>query len=75
VVFGLMTTTNAVSPGVSGGEVLTSLITFTLLYGVLAVIEIGLLLHFIRRGADPFAEPPDPGREDHDADAPLAFAY
>jgi len=75
VVFGLMTTTNAVSPGVSGGEVLTSLITFTLLYGVLAVIEIGLMLHFIRRGADPFAEPPDPGREDHDADAPLAFAY
>ena len=39
---------------------LTSLIAFTLLYGVLAVIEIGLMLHYIKRGADPFEEPPNP---------------
>jgi cytochrome bd ubiquinol oxidase subunit I len=74
VVFGLMTTPNAVSPGVGAGEVLTSVITFTLLYGVLAVIEIGLMLHYIKRGADPFEEPPDPKLGETD-DKPLAFAY
>ena len=74
VVFGLMTTPNAVSPGVSAGEVLTSLITYTLLYGVLAVIEIGLMLHYVRLGADPFEEPPDPKLGETD-DKPLAFAY
>jgi cytochrome d ubiquinol oxidase subunit I len=73
-VFGLMTTASAVSPGVSAGEVLTSLITFTLLYGVLAVIEIGLLLHYIKRGADPFEEPPNP-RLGEPSDQPLAYAY
>ncbi|QNN52237.1 cytochrome ubiquinol oxidase subunit I [Nocardioides mesophilus] len=73
-VFGLMTTANAVSPGVSPGEALTSLIALTLLYGVLAVIEVGLMLHFIRKGADPFVEPPSPtlGRP---SDEPLTFAY
>ena len=74
VVFGRMTTPNAVSPGVSTGEVLTSVITYTLLYGVLAVIEIGLMLHFIKRGADSFEEPPDPRLGESD-DEPLAFAY
>jgi cytochrome d ubiquinol oxidase subunit I len=73
-VFGLMTTASAVSPGVSAGEVLTSLITFTLLYGVLAVIEIGLLLHYIKRGADPFEEPPNPTLGEP-GDQPLAYAY
>ncbi len=73
-VFGLMTTASAVSPGVSAGEVLTSLITFTLLYGVLAVIEIGLLLHYIKRGADPFEEPPNP-KLGEPGDQPLAYAY
>ena len=73
-VFGLMTTASAVSPGVSAGEVLTSLITFTLLYGVLAVIEIGLILHYIKRGADPFEEPPNP-RLGEPGDQPLAYAY
>jgi cytochrome d ubiquinol oxidase subunit I len=71
-VFGLMTTANAVSPGVSAGEVWTSLIAFTLLYGVLAVIEIGLVLRTIRAGA-PEVEPPGP---DVDSDSrPLAYAY
>jgi cytochrome d ubiquinol oxidase subunit I len=73
-VFGLMTTEHGVSPGVSTGEVLTSLIAFTLLYGVLAVVEVRLLLTYIHRGADELPEP----RTDDDAsdpDKPLAFAY
>ncbi|MEQ6902532.1 cytochrome ubiquinol oxidase subunit I [Nocardioides sp. YIM 152588] len=73
-VFGLMTTESAVSPGVSAGEVLTSLIVFTLLYGALAVVEVKLMLTYIRKGAEPFQEPQV--RDDHnDPDRPLAFAY
>ncbi|MCM0619992.1 cytochrome ubiquinol oxidase subunit I [Nocardioides bruguierae] len=73
-VFGLMTVDNAVSPTVSAGEVLTSLIVFTLLYGVLAVVELKLMFSAIAHGADDFAEPVVRD-DDHDPDRPLAFAY
>jgi cytochrome d ubiquinol oxidase subunit I len=73
-VFGLMTTTNAVSPGVGAAQVLTSVITYTLVYAVLAVIEVSLLLTYIKRGADPFVEPPDPILSEQ-SDEPLTFAY
>ena len=49
------------------------MIGFTLLYGILAVIEVKLLLRFIGKGlpdANPPAEEPD-----DDPNAPLAFAY
>jgi len=72
-VFGLLTTAHSVSPGVSTAEVVTSLSVFTLLYGALAVIEIGLILRFVRKGADPFEEPQL--RDDTDLDRPLAHAY
>jgi cytochrome bd ubiquinol oxidase subunit I len=49
VVYGQMKTAAGVSD-VSGGEVLTSLIVLTGLYGVLAVIEVGLLLKYIKAG-------------------------
>lgn len=72
VVFGLMPTAAGVSPSVSSAQVWTSMLGFTLLYGVLAVIEVKLLLHFIRKGL-PEANPPQ--QFDDDSDAPLAFAY
>jgi cytochrome d ubiquinol oxidase subunit I len=72
VVFGLMTTVNGVSPGVSTAQVVTSLVVLTLLYGVLAMIEVRLMLTYIRRGAEK-VEPPGTGEPD--ADRPLAFAY
>jgi cytochrome d ubiquinol oxidase subunit I len=72
-VFGVMTTKTGVSPGVSAGEVWTSLITLTLLYAVLAVIEMKLLLRAIANGAPAFEEPVDPA--DRDENAPLVFAY
>jgi cytochrome bd ubiquinol oxidase subunit I len=72
VVFGLMTTINGVSPGVSTAQVVTSLVVLTLLYGVLALIEVRLMLTYIRRGAEP-VEPPSSG--DANSDRPLAFAY
>ena len=71
-VFGLMTTASAVSPGVGAGEVLTSLVSFTLLYGVLAVVEIGLILRTVRAGAA--AAPVDDPTLDP-ADRPLVHAY
>ncbi len=73
IVFGLMTTASGVSPSVSAGEVWTSLIIFTLLYGVLAIVETKLLLAFIAVGAPDFEEPVDPA--DRDENAPLVFAY
>ena len=76
VVFGLMTTQAGVSPGVSTFEAWVGLISLTVLYGVLAVVEVGLLAKYIKRGADPFAEPPDvPVGGDSDSDRPMAFAY
>jgi cytochrome d ubiquinol oxidase subunit I len=73
-VFGLMTTATAVSPGVSVGEAWTSVITLTLVYAVLMVIEVGLMMRYIRKGADPFEEPPTP-KLGEQSDEPLTFAY
>ncbi|GAA0522369.1 cytochrome ubiquinol oxidase subunit I [Paractinoplanes deccanensis] len=70
-VFGLFRTSESVSPSVSTGEAATSLITLTLLYGVLAVVEAGLFVKYARAGAP---EIPPPSGSD-DADRPLAFAY
>ncbi len=50
LVFSLMKTADGVSPGVTGLEVLVSLIGFTLIYGVLAVVELRILLQAIRKG-------------------------
>lgn len=71
VVFGLMPTAAGVSPTVSAAQVWTSLIAFTLVYGALAVVEIGLLLKYIRKGL-PDANPPV---QSDDSDEPLSFAY
>ena len=49
-VVGLFKTEESVSPSVSAGAVLTSLIIFTLVYGALAVIEIGLVIKYVRIG-------------------------
>lgn len=73
LVFGMLPTAAGVSPGVSAGTVLTSLIGFTALYGVLAVIEVKLLLTYINKGLPDEAAPRHP--DDVDDDTPLAFAY
>lgn len=58
-VFGLMRTAAAVSPGVDVVEVAITLAGFTLVYAVLAVIEVRLLLKYIRIG--PHEEPETAG--------------
>ncbi len=49
IVFGLMKIEDAVSPNVSAGAVLFTLITFTLIYGVLMAADIYLLRKFARQ--------------------------
>jgi cytochrome d ubiquinol oxidase subunit I len=51
VVFGLLKTQDAISPNVSAGMVLTSLIGFTLIYGVLMVADVYLLIKYAQKGA------------------------
>jgi cytochrome bd ubiquinol oxidase subunit I len=72
-VFGLMTTQQAVSPGVSVFEAWVSVVTLTVLYAVLAVVEFGLMWRYIKLGAPAYEPPPD--HTSTDEDAPLAFAY
>jgi cytochrome bd ubiquinol oxidase subunit I len=84
LVYGQLKTADGVSAN-SAGEVLASLIVFTLLYGVLAVIEGGLMLTYIRGG---LTSEPLPGADGGDdggggpggdsgggADAPMELVY
>jgi cytochrome d ubiquinol oxidase subunit I len=68
-VFGVFRTAQSVSPTVGAAEVATSLIVLTVLYGVLAVVEVGLFVRYARAGA------PEIPAETDDPDRPLAFAY
>ena len=74
IVFGLMLTAAGVSPGTSTLEVLITTVSFTLLYGGLAVVEVGLLARRIRAGL-PEIEAPDGHGGADDVDRPIAFAY
>jgi len=69
-VFGVFKTSQSVSPGVSAGEVGTSLVVLTVLYGILAAVELGLMLRYARAGAPEIAP-----EADDTADRPLAVAY
>ena len=59
VVFGLMKTADGVSPTVGTGAVAFTMIAFTLLYGVLAVIEFGLMMRTIKVGPEPISSKSD----------------
>ncbi|MHC5904196.1 cytochrome ubiquinol oxidase subunit I [Streptomyces sp. S6] len=80
VVYGIFQTRDAVSPGVSQGEVLTSMIAFTTLYAILAVVEVKLLAKYVKAGPPELTEadlnpPTKIGGEARDADKPMAFSY
>jgi cytochrome bd ubiquinol oxidase subunit I len=66
VVYGLLRTADGVSPTVPWGEVLTTLGGFTLVYGVLAVVEGWLMLHYASRG---------PREEEGEPDLAPALVY
>jgi cytochrome bd ubiquinol oxidase subunit I len=66
-----MTVDKAVSPFVDTPSVLTSLVVFTLLYGLLAVVWFGLMKRYTVEGA-----PVVPAESDQEnEEKPLAFAY
>ena len=71
IVFGQMKTAAGVSAN-SAGEVLASVIVLTLLYGGLAVVEVGLHAQ-IRQGRAAATEDPRPA--DSGEQAPLALVY
>jgi cytochrome d ubiquinol oxidase subunit I len=73
VVFGVLGTADGVSPTVPAGTVLTSLIVFTVLYGVLAVIDGLLMVRYAKAGPPP-PETADPSDVDSERPAPV-FAY
>ena len=64
-------TLSGVSPGVSTGMVLFSMIAYTVVYGGLAVIEMGLFMKYLKAGLPEVA----PVEVIEDEDAPLSFAY
>ncbi|MGO2847656.1 MAG: cytochrome ubiquinol oxidase subunit I, partial [Microbacterium gubbeenense] len=73
-----MYTAAAVSPGVTAGELLFSVIALTLVYAVILVVELFLLVRYVRGGTaaampeltDDHDDTDDPRRDDV-----LAFAY
>jgi cytochrome d ubiquinol oxidase subunit I len=77
IVFGQQKTADAVSPLLTTTEIWISMIGFTLLYAVLAIIEVALMLKYIRKGApevvveDPYSE----SQKQKDDDKQLYFAY
>ncbi|MFC7306000.1 cytochrome ubiquinol oxidase subunit I [Streptomyces monticola] len=79
-VFGVFQTAQSVSPNVSQGEVITSLAVYTLLYAALAVIEVKLMIKYVKAGPPELTEadlnpPTKIGGDDRDADRPMAFSY
>jgi cytochrome d ubiquinol oxidase subunit I len=68
-----MFTSAGVSGNLSTATLLFSAIVFTVVYGVLAFIEIGLLVRTIRRG--PEAAMPSPAPDDEETADRLTFAY
>jgi cytochrome d ubiquinol oxidase subunit I len=63
IVFGLQTTQQAVSPNVTVGMLLFSLIGFTIVYGALMAADVYLLVKFAKKGPadDHHPEPADSG--------------
>lgn len=88
-VFGLLKVKDSISPSVSAGEALTGLISLTLLYGVLAVVNLKLMIKYAKVGPpseeevldalDPKPLLPsdkfDNDDDDEDAERPMSFAY
>jgi cytochrome bd ubiquinol oxidase subunit I len=72
-VFGVLFTADADSPTVSAWQVATSLGIYTVIYAVLAVIEVRLLVKYVRAGLPEISPAPD--ADDDEAERPLAFAY
>jgi cytochrome d ubiquinol oxidase subunit I len=75
-VYGVLKTASSVSPTVGATSMLISVIALTTLYGVLMVIETGLMLRYVKAGPPSEAEVLAPPEGDGaDAEPSLTFAY
>ncbi|MCL2784883.1 MAG: cytochrome ubiquinol oxidase subunit I [Propionibacteriaceae bacterium] len=70
IVNGVLPTLQGLSPSVGVGSVWFSLIVYTLVYGVLAIIEVGLMLKYIKMGL-----PENVSVSVKEEAEPLSFAY
>jgi cytochrome d ubiquinol oxidase subunit I len=52
IVFSLLKTRDGVSPNLTGLDVLISIVAFTLIYGILAVVEFRLLKRAAQKGPE-----------------------
>jgi cytochrome d ubiquinol oxidase subunit I len=73
IVYGLMKTENGVSPTMSTFTIGLSLVVFTLLYGALLVIEVGLLIRAVKIGPPETVELVD--ADDANSGSTLTFSY
>jgi len=73
IVYSLMKTAAGASPSVNTATALISLIVFTLLYTILAVITIGLLIRQVKIGPPETVELVD--KDDANNGQPLTFSY
>ena len=70
IVAGVLPTASAVSPGVTGVEVTLSMILYSAIYGALAVVELSLMVKYVKLGLPDVVEPEIKGE-----DEVLSFAY
>ena len=73
IVYGLMFTSDGVSPTLTATQGWISITTFTLLYGALAVITVGLMIRQVKIGPPETVELVD--AEDTNNGQPLTFSY
>ncbi|HET9138214.1 cytochrome ubiquinol oxidase subunit I [Actinophytocola sp.] len=73
-VYGVLRTADGVSPTVAAGTVLTSLLVFTALYGILAVVDGMLMIRYAQAGPPPPTPPDQESDVDGEQPAPV-FAY
>lgn len=71
IVYGVLPTWTANSPNVGPAEIIISMVLFTLVYGIIAVIVLKLFFVYIAKGL-PDATPP---KVSTDPDQPVSFAY
>lgn len=65
-VFGLMRTEDSISPGVSSGEILFSLIAFSTIYTILAIVMVYLFVRVIKKGPYRTAEVEAPSNDPYE---------
>jgi len=69
-----MLTQAGISTSVSAGQMLTTLIGFTLLYLVLAIVWVVLMVRYVREGIHPSSDTSETGSDDESVGA-LSFGY